>query len=334
MRAARRLLLACVVGAAAAMLAWSTLGPSGTAAAAEGFETYVACGLTHSATPSHVCHLSEGDEFGAFFRSPIEVTYTVCVEFPTAKTLCVETQHAVAKTLYVNSIKSNLPGFHRVTWSVEGQQVGLWEFRIPVDPPVFGKTGTLVPVSGKVLLKGPGEKSFSPLEATGAIRSGTLVDTRHGTVKLIAATGARRGSGGSGPATESGLFHAGVFRFTQKLAPSRLKGGRRVGFTVLKLVDSPLVGCTGAGGAARAASRSHRHHGGGRLWGKAHGNFQTEGADANVTVRGTEWLTEDSCAGTKVKVARGVVSVRDIPRHRTVLVKAPHSYLARPGAGG
>ena len=102
---------------------------------------------------------------------------------------------------------------------------------------------------------------------------------------------------------------------------------------MLKLVDTPLVGCAGTKGAARAAISSRRHHGGGRLWGNAHGNYQTEGRDANVTVRGTEWLTEDSCAGTRVKVARGIVSVRDLPRHRTVLVKAPHSYLARSRAG-
>jgi hypothetical protein len=194
--------------------------------------------------------------------------------------------------------------------------------------PIFGKAATLRPVHGKVLVRLPGRRRFAPLATATSVPLGAVVDTTAGTVELISAAGAATA------ATESGLFRAGVFRLTQKLAPSQLKGGRRVGFTVLKLVDSPLVGCAGARGAARAASSSHTHHGGGRLWGNAHGNYQTEGADANVTVRGTEWLTEDSCAGTRVKVARGVVSVLDIPRHRTVLVKAPHSYLARRRAGG
>jgi hypothetical protein len=330
LRPARRLLSVCIFGAGvAAILAAGTPNSPEPAAAAEGFETYVACGLTRDAVPSHVCHLSEGREFGAFFRSPTETTYTVCAEFPTGRQLCAEEQTALPETLYVNKITSTLPGLHRITWSVGGQQVGSWEFRIPVDSPVFGKTGTAVPVSGTVLLKGPGEKSFSQLEATGTILAGTLLDTARGTVRLITATGAGRGSGRSEPAVESGLFHAGVFRFTQKLAPSRLKGGRRIGFTVLRLIDSAPNRCA-AGRRAARNSRAH-HHDGGRLWGNAHGNYQSEGHDATVTVRGTKWLTEDTCRGTRVKVARGVVSVRDIPHHRTVLVKAPHSYLAHAG---
>ena len=48
-----------------------------------------------------------------------------------------------------------------------------------------------------------------------------------------------------------------------------------------------------------------------------------------ATVRGTRWLTRDTCAGTLTKVTRGVVSVRDLRRKRTVTVRAGHSYLAR-----
>jgi hypothetical protein len=47
-------------------------------------------------------------------------------------------------------------------------------------------------------------------------------------------------------------------------------------------------------------------------------------------VGGTKWLTAETCAGTRVTVARGVVSVLDKVRHRTIVVPAPHSYLARP----
>ena len=326
--AGRRVLLACFIGTAVATtsVVGTPSSPEPAAAAAEGTETYFACGLAQNAAPSHVCHLSDGHEFGAFFRSPTEVTYTVCVEFPTGRQLCAEEQTALPGTLYVNKVTTSIPGLHRITWSVGGQQVGSWEFRLPLDPPVFGKTGTVVPVSGTVLLKGPGEQSFNPLEATGTIISGTLLDTTHGTVKLVTATGAAPRSSGARGTTQSGLFHAGVFRFTQKPAASRLKGGRRVGFTVLRLIDSSPGGC--AAGRAARSSRAH-HRGGGRLWGNAHGNYRSEGHDATVTVRGTQWLTADTCRGTRVKVARGVVSVRDIPHHRTVLVRAPHSYLAR-----
>ena len=37
---------------------------------------------------------------------------------------------------------------------------------------------------------------------------------------------------------------------------------------------------------------------------------------------------QDECDGTLTKVRRGVVSVRDIKRKKTVKVKAGHSYLA------
>jgi hypothetical protein len=39
---------------------------------------------------------------------------------------------------------------------------------------------------------------------------------------------------------------------------------------------------------------------------------------------------QDSCAGTLTKVARGVVSVRDFARHKTIRVKAGKQYLAKP----
>jgi hypothetical protein len=45
-------------------------------------------------------------------------------------------------------------------------------------------------------------------------------------------------------------------------------------------------------------------------------------------VRGTSWVTTDTCAGTRTTVTSGAVSVRDLARKRTVLVRAGRSYLA------
>ena len=67
----------------------------------------------------------------------------------------------------------------------------------------------------------------------------------------------------------------------------------------------------------------------GKLWGNGKGKFRTTGKYSSATVRGTIWLVEDRCDGTLTKVRRGVVSVRDIKRKKTVKVKAGHSYLAR-----
>ena len=66
------------------------------------------------------------------------------------------------------------------------------------------------------------------------------------------------------------------------------------------------------------------------LWGADHGgHFRTHGHNSVATVRGTRWLTQDRCDGTLTKVTRGAVSVHDVRAHRTVIVKAGHSYLAR-----
>ena len=43
-----------------------------------------------------------------------------------------------------------------------------------------------------------------------------------------------------------------------------------------------------------------------RVWGQdSGGRFQTHGQSSVATVRGTRWLTEDTCTGTRVRVARG-----------------------------
>jgi ferric-dicitrate binding protein FerR (iron transport regulator) len=67
-----------------------------------------------------------------------------------------------------------------------------------------------------------------------------------------------------------------------------------------------------------------------RLWAsESGGSWTTVGGDAAATVRGTEWLTQDSCAGTFVHVKRGVVIVRNLFTHRRVRLTAGHSYLAK-----
>jgi hypothetical protein len=103
-----------------------------TASSAQGaaFKHYVACGLSKNAKPAHVCQKKR--KKGAFFQSNnADVFYTVCVKFPTKKSLCAPKQEAVRGTLYVNKITSNIPGKHRVTWFVEGKQVGVYTFLVP-----------------------------------------------------------------------------------------------------------------------------------------------------------------------------------------------------------
>jgi len=204
----------------------------------------------------------------------------------------------------------------------EGQQPTAGTSGVPA--PVFGKTVSLSAVSGSVLVKLPGHRGFVPLASASSVPLGTVVDTTGGTVELSAATGPKTDA-------QSGLFSEGVFRVTQKLSRSPFQPGR-IGLTVLTLTG-PAPSC---GGGNRAARASGRRRGGNHLWGEDdHGNFQTGGRYGSATVGGTKWLTAETCAGTLIKVARGEVSVTDKVRHRTVLVTAPHSYLAlRPARAG
>lgn len=114
------------IALAAALLAAALPAPAQGAA----FRHYVACGLSKNAKPSHVCQKKR--KKGAFFRSNrADVFYTVCVKFPTRKNLCAPKQEAERGTLYVNKITSNIPGRHRVTWFVQGRQVGAFAFTVP-----------------------------------------------------------------------------------------------------------------------------------------------------------------------------------------------------------
>ena len=61
--------------------------------------------------------------------------------------------------------------------------------------------------------------------------------------------------------------------------------------------------------------------------GKGSGKFRTVGSYSAATVRGTRWLTQDSCAGTLTRVTEGVVAVS--VRKKPVIVRAGKSYLAR-----
>lgn len=306
-----RLAALLLVGAAGAVFV-----PASASAAIEGIETYVGCGLTKDTQPSHACDLDHGNHFGAFFRSPVATGYEVCVEFPGGARLCAEEQHADAGQLYVNKVTTNLGGPHDVVWIVEGEEVGSWSFKLPVQPPVFGKIAGVRAASGKVLIKSPKSNAFVPLTGAMNVPMGTVLDTRAGVVELETASGEGK--------VQSGIFSAGVFSLGQERSRSPFAGNARTGLTVLTLTGPlPKCGSAAASGSGRGSGKGRR------LWGDAHGDYQTGGRYASATVGGTRWLTEDSCAGTRVKVARGVVGVSDHRSHRDVIVTAGHSYLAR-----
>jgi len=112
------------------------------------------------------------------------------------------------------------------------------------------------------------------------------------------------------------LAYQGVFVITQT-------GGSK---PVTQLALAGKLRCP-RGKASQSARKRVR-----RLWGDGAGRFRTKGRTAAATVRGTIWLTEDRCNGTLVRVRRGSVSVRDLVKRKTVIVKRGKSYFARAKA--
>ena len=66
------------------------------------------------------------------------------------------------------------------------------------------------------------------------------------------------------------------------------------------------------------------------LWGTGKGSFRTKGRYSSATVRGTLWYHADRCDGTYTQVNEGVVTVLDVARKKTLIVRAGHSVLVRP----
>jgi alpha-tubulin suppressor-like RCC1 family protein len=178
-------------------------------------------------------------------------------------------------------------------------------------PPVFAKTVDVSPVSGTVLIKPAGGKGFVPLTQARQLPLGSQLDATHGVVGLTSATG-RAGK------LQSGQFRSGLFQVLQARSQH--------GLTNLRLIDNRRV-CKTVGKATIARALSKRVTD--LLRASAKGKFRTTGRYAAATVRGTAWDMTDRCDGTLTVVHRGVVSLLDRRRHKTVTVRAGHSYLAR-----
>lgn len=192
--------------------------------------------------------------------------------------------------------------------------------------PVIGKRLNATSVKGKVRVRLPNGDGFVALTKPSQLPTGTQVDARRGTIQLVAASS-------SAGKTQTGTFGGAVFRLTQSA-----KGGDK-GLTTLSLLEGTFRGAPSYAScrARRAGGRSESGATAARvsrrvlqlLHSSAKGRFRTRGRYAAATVRGTIWDTADRCDGTLVRVRRGIVTVNDLVRHKTVAVRAGHSYLAK-----
>src|ERR1700733_4519568 len=216
-----------------------------------------------------------------------------------------------------------------------GPEVTFTTLRTPSPgAPTLGKTFNISVVNGVVLVKIHGV--FVRLTELTQIPTNTVIDALHGTIKLTTAL-----PGGSHPAhdaaakgkkkpvkTQTGNFGGAIFKLTQATR------GANKGLVNLALVESAFKGaptyatCKAkkAGDATIAALSSKTLQ---LLHASAHGKFRTTGKYSAATVRGTKWTIADKCNGTLTHDITDSVSVTDFVHHKTVILHAGQSYLAK-----
>jgi hypothetical protein len=194
--------------------------------------------------------------------------------------------------------------------AVDGLAAALPDELKGVPPPRQGHSVVVAVASGTVRVREPGAALFSVLSEPGRIPVGSLVDARRGQVQLVTAVSS---------GIQAGKFWGAAFKTTQRR--------RGAGMTTLALRGGTVCRTRGA---KAVASRKHKRKRRRSLWARDNGGlYRTRGNDSVATARGTKWLTRDRCRGTLTRVREGAVSVRDLRRHRRVLVKAGHAYFAR-----
>jgi hypothetical protein len=155
--------------------------------------------------------------------------------------------------------------------------------------PTLARSVLVKPAGGVVMVTPIGTHKPQRLRRATLVKVGSTIDTTHGKVRLIAAVDRHRH-------TDNGVFSEGGFVVTQEAN----------GQTDLTLTGATLGKCTGASqGTASAAATPKR-----RLFGHAHGRFRTIGRNSSATVRGTVWLTEDRCDGTRIEAQQGQVDTQ------------------------
>ncbi|WP_320671542.1 virginiamycin B lyase family protein [Patulibacter defluvii] len=231
----------------------------------------------------------------------------------------------------------------------------------PLPAPPAGAQVSLEPMEQTtVRVKPPSARSWSTLPADGAnLPVGTEIDTRQSHVRVTAAIGT------GSPLTKTADFHDGRFKVVQpatadapvdlvltgqlanctpKRRASRRATGRTAGggFALPERLAGALrpvaaeatagvrIAATRPAAVPRAAAKKPPKRKGRRLWGNGKGKFRTRGKRAAASVRGTNWLVEDTCGkSTLVRVREGTVEVRDFERNRTVIVGAGQRYVAK-----
>jgi hypothetical protein len=312
----------------------STSAPSAVVTGAPSV-TSTGAGFTGAVNPS-------GLGTTAFFEYALDPKYTgggplVYTQSTPAESVGSDfTSHAVSASVsglvpnalyHVRLVASNSAG------TTFGPDVAFTTARAPAPgAPTLGRSFNITPVSGIVLLLLHGQ--LVPVTQVTQIPQGTVIDALHGTIQVITAAGgghpahdaaAKKGNGKKGAGkTQSGTFGGGVFKIKQA----------HNGLATLSLVEGAFAGAPSfatckahkAGEASAAALSSKTLQ---LLHASAKGKFATKGRFAAATVRGTKWGIADRCDGTRIRDITDSVAVTDFVRHKTIILHAGQSYLAK-----
>ena len=187
------------------------------------------------------------------------------------------------------------------------------------------------PVKGIVFIEINGK--FIPITEVRQIPNGAIINALHGTVALITAAGpaGRTSRRPPGPSARSRRPRPRPRRERSAAPSSRsprtTPGSRRSSLVEARFAGAPdvrkLQDAQRQGDGRRALKKTLQ-----LLHGQDnHGKFRTKGRYAAATTRGTVWSIADRCDGTLTQVS-GQVVVSDFVRHKTITVRAGHSYLA------
>jgi Ca2+-binding RTX toxin-like protein len=179
------------------------------------------------------------------------------------------------------------------------------------------RTGSRKPVVGRfALVRGAnfgygtpvGKREYEDLAGSLKIPTGSKIDAE----KTVRVTIASTANGGRQDTSLSG-------------GPFWVALGRRA--TVYKFAVGPRR-CSRSGPRAAADARAPRIV----VRTQRKRNKQrtvVQGDHSDASSGGTAWITEERCSGTFTRVLSGVVRVRDLRLKKTVVVRAPGTYLAR-----
>jgi len=188
--------------------------------------------------------------------------------------------------------------------------------------PVHGVQLLAAPVDGTVEVKEPGQTAFNVLTELSLIPVGSTIDTRGSRVQLTAATGAL----GSESADQPVDFYAGLFKIIQKPGTNAPATAKLIQKLACKNTKGKKKAKASAGGPTAVVSRKRKRR---RVWGSGSGSYSTAGKGGTGSVRGTTWLTKDTCKGTKFKVTEGIgITVFDKKKKKKIKRGPGDKYFA------